>query len=399
MCIQAVTHSAYASPCKEGDSPATSLLTNAGAQSPIVATWSMRLYEPSLTFSNHDHFFNSFGLFAPILGSPQYQGKALAEVLRNAEGHAILRQETMLTPASPTAKAMAAHLQSLNPSLVTDPANFDQALAVLQESGLETAIAEAQEATDAMVASTDVELGCGVRPQAAGCSVDYGFIAQADRNAAPASVFTGLALGFALGNVDPRWIAVNLVSPEDGLLSLDHYTLHMHMVRYLHSKYPRAHVALHAGELIPGLVPPGDLNFHIREAVEIAGAERIGHGVAIRSERAPAGLMRLMKKRGVSVEVALTSNEQILGVNARTSQFPVYRKAGVTVTLASDDPGVERTDMSEQYQLAFEWFDLSYADLKDLSYASIEEAFVSPAQRMVLMRELDKRFAAFESRF
>ena len=39
----------------------------------------------------------------------------------------------------------------------------------------------------------------------------------------------------------------------------------------------RVNVALHAGELTPSLVPPEDASDHIRLAVELAGARRIGH--------------------------------------------------------------------------------------------------------------------------
>ena len=43
-------------------------------------------------------------------------------------------------------------------------------------------------------------------------------------------------------------------------------------------------MTLHAGEIVSGLVPPADLRSHIRQAVEIAGAERIGHGVDVVGE-------------------------------------------------------------------------------------------------------------------
>ena len=160
---------------------------------------------------------------------------------------------------------------------------------------------------------------------------------------------------------------MNMVQPEEGPLSLRDYTLQMRMVRYLSQQYPGVKIALHAGEFVPGLVPPADLTSHIRQAVVIAGASRIGHGVSIRSERDAQQLMKVMRDRGVTVEVALTSNQQILDVTARNSQFPVYGRAGVPRVLATDDPGVERTDLSAQYAKAFAWFDLDYQDLKTLT--------------------------------
>ena len=64
------------------------------------------------------------------------------------------------------------------------------------------------------------------------------------------------------------------------------------MIGFLAKDVP---VALHAGELWIGLVPPDDLTFHIREAVEVAGARRIGHGVALAYERRSEQLLDEMR--------------------------------------------------------------------------------------------------------
>ena len=399
MCIAAATYQAYPAPCTSGDYAATALLTNTLIQGKVIANWSMRLFEPSMTDSGHDQFFDAFSLFGPVLSTTTFEGQALAEVLRQADRDHLVRQETMLTPGATIMPQLTATLASSVPGASADPARFPQALAALKAAGLDTAVAQATATTDSLIAATDAALACGGEARRLGCDVDYGLIAQVNRNGQPDKVFTQMALNFALAQQDGRWIAVNLVSPEDGLLAMRDYTLHMQMVRYLHEQYPRAHISLHAGELIPGLVPPSQMDFHIRQAVVIAGAERIGHGVAIRSERNSGELLRLMKAKGVSVEVALTSNQQILDVGPKDSQFPVYLDAGVAVTLATDDPGIERTDMSAQYRLAYEWFDLSYKDLKALAYAGLDEAFITPAQRTILKKRLDAHVAAFEKKW
>jgi adenosine deaminase len=399
MCMAAATYATYAAPCAPGDLSAAATLTNTTAQSDIIAAWSMRLFRPSLTDSGHDHFFDAFGLFGGVFSTSTYTGKAVADVLRQADRDSVLHQETMLTPYTSTASSMSSALATALPGATQDAARFGEALAYLRQAGLDAAVAEAQHQTDIMLDQATADLACDAARQRLGCSVDLGLMAQANRNALPDRVFTQLAIDFALAQVDPRWVAVNLVAPEDGLLSLRDYTLQMRMVRYLHAQYPRAHVSLHAGELIPGLVPPEDLRSHVRQAVLIAGAERIGHGVDISQERDADGLLRAMRSRGVSVEVALTSNRQILEVTAHDSQFPVYRGAGVTVTLATDDPGLERTDLSEQYRMAHDWFDLDYSELKDLSYAALDEAFVSDGERRILRHELDADFLRFEKQW
>jgi len=51
------------------------------------------------------------------------------------------------------------------------------------------------------------------RPQP-GCSADFGFITQANRNAVPSRIFAQLAISFALVDRDPRWDGINIVAPS-----------------------------------------------------------------------------------------------------------------------------------------------------------------------------------------
>ena len=103
----------------------------------------------------------------------------------------------------------------------------------------------------------------------------------------------------------------------------------MRMLAYLHEQYPHVHIALHAGELAEGLVPPGDLQFHVRDSVEIGHAERIGHGVDVMNETHPFELLKEMADNNVMVEICLTSNDVILGVSGRQHPLSEYIRAGV----------------------------------------------------------------------
>jgi len=115
---------------------------------------------------------------------------------------------------------------------------------------------------------------------------------------------------------------------------------------------------------------PEGLRFHIRESIERAGAERIGHGVAVMSEDDPIGLLQEMAKKNVLVEICLTSNDVILGVSGDRHPLPVYMKYGVPVALATDDEGVSRSDMTHEYLRAAETYGLSYGELKRMARAS-----------------------------
>ena len=148
------------------------------------------------------------------------------------------------------------------------------------------------------------------------------------------------------------------------------------MIGYLHGLYPKVHIALHAGELAEGLVPPEGLRFHIRQAIEIAHAERIGHGVDAMQEEDATGLLKEMSGRRVMVEVNLTSNDVILGVAKRYHPLPLYRAAKVPVSLSTDDEGVSRIDLTHEYVRAADEFGLSYLDLKRMARTSLEHSFL-----------------------
>ena len=125
------------------------------------------------------------------------------------------------------------------------------------------------------------------------------YIYQVLRGLPPEQVFAQTLLGFetvqaSMDAHEPSWVGINFVQPEDGFISMRDYTLQMKMLDYLHSVYPKVHISLHAGELAPGLVPPEGLRFHIRQAVELGHAERIGHGVDVMYEDDAAGLLKEM---------------------------------------------------------------------------------------------------------
>ena len=62
---------------------------------------------------------------------------------------------------------------------------------------------------------------------------------------------------------------------------------------------------MHAGELVEGVVPPEGLRFHVRDSVEMAGAERIGHGVDTLNETNALELLNEMAKKTSWLRFAL----------------------------------------------------------------------------------------------
>ncbi len=199
------------------------------------------------------------------------------------------------------------------------------------------------------------------------------------REQPPANVFAQMVFAFELAKADVRVVGLNMVQPEDGYLSMRDYALHMRMLDALHALYASTHISLHAGELAPGLVPPEGLRFHIRSAVETAHAERIGHGVDVMYEDRAPQLLKELADRHVLVEINLTSNDVILGISGPNHPLPDYLRAGVPLSLSTDDEGVSRIDLTHEYVRAAETYALNYPQLKQMARASIEHSFLPGA--------------------
>jgi adenosine deaminase len=215
---------------------------------------------------------------------------------------------------------------------------------------------------------------------------------------------------------------------------MSEYHTEMLMLDYLHSLYPKVHISLHAGELAPGMVTPAGLSFHIREAVELGHAERIGHGIDVLYEDRPNELLKEMAQKHIDVEINLTSNDGILGIKGSAHPLTAYRAAHVPFSLSTDDEGVSRGNLTQEYVRGATEQNLTYANLKQSARSSLEHSFLpgeslyvatddfarrKPAcaaaitatskptaacekllgssERAAQQYELERRFAAFES--
>ena len=188
----------------------------------------------------------------------------------------------------------------------------------------------------------------------------------------PVNLFKNLVVNFISADSSPLIAGVNIVSPEDGEVSMKDYWLQMLMFKYCHSRYPDVKYTMHAGELTLGLVQPEELTWHISSAIHTAGANRIGHGVDIPYEENCYELLRYMSKNKIPVEINLSSNEFILKVKNDRHPITLYKEFDVPIVICTDDAGILRTSMTEQYVLlASRYKNITYADIKQFVFNSI----------------------------
>jgi adenosine deaminase len=364
-------------PCAAGTVAASTLPQNQPLYDRLIDAFSMRAFVPVTGESGHDHFFASFDRFLGLAEShkPDWVDEVAARAAAQNEQYL----ELMDTPDA----AFAVIAQSKPVAPGTGYAAWRQQLL---DAGLTQQALAIRQQMDGYEQTRRQQEHCGTAQAEPACTVEVRYLYQVLRNMPPAAVFAQIVLGFEVAAADlasahPHYVGINLVQPEDAQYSMGDYKLHMQMIAALRQFYPHVPVTLHAGEIAPGLVPPEGLRFHIREAIEIAGAQRIGHGVDVMYEDQPWQLLKSMADRHILVEINLTSNEGILGISGKDHPLPLYRKYGVPLALSTDDEGVSRIDLTHEYVKAAETFDLTYPDLKEMVRNSIEYSFL-PGQSL-----------------
>lgn len=372
-----------------------------------IDAWSIRNFEKgSASLPPDEFFFSTFGTFATA--SSTNLARFLKELKVRAASEHVAYLEIMAK--SPEANSGMIGNESVNTMLKTyiaekDSVKFD---AVLKQLASEWAGNNAaNQSVDAYIRSIETMHG---EAHVEGNTVQTLYQAYVGRNADPLKVFAQLYIGFVACKKSPYLVGVNIVQAENSEVSIRDYWGHTRMFRFL-TQYtrgmePKGDVAksLHAGELTLGLIQPEELQFHIWDAVAIAGADRIGHGVDVPFEMPHnnENVLTYMADRKIAIEINLTSNEFILGVKDDAHPMMLYKAYGVPIVICTDDPGILRTNLTEQYVLAAKRYpELTYEDFKEIIRNSITYSFAPHTGalgnvKQKLMEQLENDLIAFE---
>jgi len=200
--------------------------------------------------------------------------------------------------------------------------------------------------------------------------VRLGLIPDVVRNVGPEAA--DLTLEWALAHRGDGVVALGLSGSEDRFPN-EPYREH-----FAEAERRGLHRVAHAGE------HAGPES--VRSALDVARAERIGHGV--RAVEDPA-LVAELARHGVPLEVCPTSNV-CLGVYPSLADHPFdeLRRAGVPLSVNSDDPPFFNTTLSGEYAALAATFGYGADELAGLSLAALRHAFLADAERA----ELEARF-------
>jgi adenosine deaminase len=126
--------------------------------------------------------------------------------------------------------------------------------------------------------------------------------------------------------------------------------------------------------------------WHVRQCVEILGAQRIGHGLTAAADPATVDLLAA---RAIALEVCPTSYPPFGVFELAALPVRALLAAGVPVTLGSDDPLLFGAGVTDQYRIARELLGLSDAELAAIARHSVRASAAPAEVRLRMERGID----------
>jgi adenosine deaminase len=179
-------------------------------------------------------------------------------------------------------------------------------------------------------------------------------------------------IDIAIGRMDQGVVAVDLGGAENRFSGKPFAHL------FAKAREAGLKVTVHAGEWAG---PPS-----IRDAIDLLGATRLGHGVRVIED---ATMMAEARERGIAFEVCPTSNLQS-GVTPSLEQHPlrVLYQEGLLTTLNTDDPSVCGINLTDEMVVAVQHMGFSLDDIKQHILNAARVSFLPPDKKESLVNRL-----------
>jgi adenosine deaminase len=183
---------------------------------------------------------------------------------------------------------------------------------------------------------------------------------------------------------DKHVVGFDIAGPEDG------YPAKNYLSAFDYLRAENAHFTIHAGEAY------GPAS--IWQAIQICGAERLGHGVRIIDDIDFTGstaklgpLASYVRDRRIPLELCPTSNLQTGAAKDYASHpIGILEKLRFRVTINTDNRLMSGTSMSNEMQKVTEAFDWSFLDLQRLTVNALKSAFIPFEERLEIIEKIVK---------
>ncbi len=332
------------------------IASNPSLYQTLINNWSLTSNYSNRVKTN-DHFFQFFIGTEPVV--EQYSGQMLADEIQRAGTQHEDYMEMVTILDLPKMILLGSQISEQN--------NLEKMYQAVQATNTTSMVNSISQSIKMDYTQAQHLMRCGTAHATVGCVVKTRFLLSAMRNFPPSTVFTQLVIAFEVAKVNPLVLGVDLVGPENDYNADHDYTLQMQMIHFLHKLYPSVHVRLHAGELSLEEAAPNFMRTHVEQAINIAGAQRIGHGVDIGYETNGIRTLKEMARKHICVETLLTSNEKLLDIKGPTQPLPLYLHYHVPVVLSTDDEGILRTTLTNEFYKAVTRYNLTYAQIKKMA--------------------------------
>lgn len=146
------------------------------------------------------------------------------------------------------------------------------------------------------------------------------------------------------------------------------------------------HITIHAGENEPVT--------NIWEAAYDLNADRIGHGLTLTDNKK---LMHRFRDRNIFVELCPSSNYQISDFGSGSKDYPLreFLENGIKVTLNTDNTGISRTTITNEYMFMTQEAQLTKLEVLQLLRNSFQGAFISKNNKKELLLQIEKELYEF----
>jgi adenosine deaminase len=155
---------------------------------------------------------------------------------------------------------------------------------------------------------------------------------------------------------------------------------HPHVKAFELAQKENLHRTCHAGE--------AEGADSIRYALEVFGAERIGHGVRLREDR---NLLDYVRRHKIALEMCPTSNIQTKATpNLADHPANDYLDTGIPVTINTDGRTTTHTSLTKEYASMVRQFDWGRDEIRQSLINAAHAAFLPSAGRSALVAQVSQ---------
>lgn len=174
-------------------------------------------------------------------------------------------------------------------------------------------------------------------------------------------------LDFTLNN-KATFIGADIADSEENFNALDFKDI----FNTLHEKgFP---ITIHSGE-----TPDPQAAQRIKDSIDILHARRIGHGIQLITNKE---ILEYVKKNKVLLEICPISNVLTQAFTNMTEHpFNQLYKAGVQVSINSDDPGIFNTFLSDDYAYLNQKFHFTLNNYLEINTMAFKASFIEEKEK------------------